>query len=457
MRNSRSNCFARMLFMTALSAILFLSTASDSFAKTITFWTTEVSADRQAVIGYLVSAFRIYHPEIEIIVKGVEENRIAEELGKAIQEGDAPDVVGCASDLVVAFGSKGWMNSLQTRRLIDSIGQDKFYAGALSRLRLANRYFCGIPFNGWVQGIWYRKDWFAEKGLAAPNSWRNILAAAKAFHHPEKGRYGILIGTRADAYAEQVFTHLALSAGVEEFSKDGRVVFDSPATVKTLEFYKELSRYTPPGPQWWRGRDFYLQGRLAMMFYSTFIMDDLAAPSIAADSLGPDNFPELDGADYDYNLLMNTGVVTRIKGSRKAGYGVIHALGLIKTGDSGREEAAARFVEFLFRDDAYITWLHMVPGGMLPVLKHVTDVPMFYRDVQGGFSKYSRRRVREIVSGFDVLKSFSFTEGVLIPQAAIASAQGIIPSMIDQALRQNVPAAQAVSNASNRLSEIVSE
>ncbi|GKT31377.1 extracellular solute-binding protein, partial [Aduncisulcus paluster] len=106
-------------------------------------------------------------------------------------------------------------------------------------------------------------------------------------------------GTRNDSYAEQVFTHLALSAGASEFNKDGEVVFNSPNTVRTLGFYKELSHYTPPGPQWWRGRDFYMQGRLAMMFYSTFIMDDLAIPSIAANSLGPNHFKELDGTNYD--------------------------------------------------------------------------------------------------------------------------------------------------------------
>lgn len=115
-----------------------------------------------------------------------------------------------------------------------------------------------------------------------------------------------------------------------------------------------------------------------MMFYSTFIMDDLAIPAIAANSLTGNNFKELNGASYDYALLKNTGMVSGISGSNKAGYGIIHALGLLKSGNAEKEKVAAKFMRFLFSEDAYITWLHMVPGGMLPVLKNITDNPAFF-------------------------------------------------------------------------------
>ena len=438
-----------------LPILLLFLLCSNAQAKTpVYFWTTEIAQDRQAVIEYLVRAFEIHNQDIEIFVKGVEENQIATELAKARTNSSGPDVISCSSDLLVAFNQKGWIDYDATQKVLDHVGKENFFSGPLSKFKIAENKYSGLPFNGWVQGIWYRKDWFDQKGLAPPDSWENILKAAKTFHDPQNGRYGILIGTRNDAYAEQVFSHLALAAGVTPFSKKGTVQFESPQTIATLEFYKKLAAYTPPGPQWWRGRDFYLQGRLAMMFYSTFIMDDLAIPEIAADSLGSKNFAELEGAEYDSTLLKNTGMVSSISKNSKAAFGVIHALGLLKSTNKAKQEAAIKFANFLFQDDVYITWLHMVPGGMLPMLKHITSDPSFYSDAQGVIHKYSRQRVKEIVSGFEYIQNFSVIDGVLIPQAAQASEQGIIPEMIDEMLHSNISPEKAVHNAALKMQEL---
>ncbi|WP_319581861.1 extracellular solute-binding protein [uncultured Pseudodesulfovibrio sp.] len=421
------------------------------------FWTTEVGKDRQAVIEYLAKVFMVFNPDVEVRVVGVEENSLAEIMAAAMGQGHGPDVVGCASNLVVAFCNQGWMDNNGAARVIDEVGRKRFYAGALNRVSLPNGSPCGIPFNGWVQGVWYRKDWFDKAGLARPDTWGALLKAAKTLHDPAHGRYGILIGTRNDVYAEQVFTHLAMSAGVREFTPDGKVVFDSPETVKTLKFYAELARYTPPGPQWWRGRDYYFQGKLAMMFYSTFIMDDLAVSSVAADSLTGSNFEDLTGAPYDFRLLENTGMVSGLTGTRTAGYGVLHALGLTRSGDPDRSEAARRFVRFLFREDAYVTWLHMAPGGMMPVLKDIASSPVFYRDAQGVFQKYRRKRLRSILAGFDSLKSFEFEDGRLIPEAARVSADGIIGRMLEETLYGRVTPEQAVHEAAERMRAIAGQ
>ena len=438
-------------------AVLLIFPLAVQAATPVTFWTTEVSPDRQAVIQYLVQAFMVFNPDINVRVVGVEENSMVGALSRARREGRGPDVVGCASNQIVAFCKLGWMDADGALKVIRAIGEDRFYSGPLKRLQRSDGSFCGIPFNGWVQGIWYRRDWFEEAGLAPPDNWASILKAAKALHSPKDGRYGILLGTKGDNYSEQVFTHLALSAGVHEFSSSGEVVFDSHAAVETLKLYAELANYTPPGPQGWRGRDYYLQGRLAMMFYSTFIMDDLAIPSIAMNSLTGSNFEDLDGAPFDIHLLGRTGMVASITGTREATYGVVHALGLVKSRDEVRNEAVRRFVRFLFQDDAYITWLHMVPGGMLPVLRDTANNAAFYRDAQGVFHKYSRQRLRGILAGFDTLQSFEFINGELLPEAALVSAQGVIGKMIEGVVVGKKDPATAVKEAAESMRTIAEE
>ena len=96
--------------------------------------------------------------------------------------------------------------------MVEKIGKDRFYLGSLMMVESPDpgNYY-GLPYHGWVQGIWYRADWFKKAGLAPPNTWENILNAAKTFYKPEKNQYGILVGTKAENYAEQCFTHFALS------------------------------------------------------------------------------------------------------------------------------------------------------------------------------------------------------------------------------------------------------
>ena len=50
-----------------------------------------------------------------------------------------------------------------------------FYAG-LPVLPTTGTY-SAVPFDGWVQAIWYRTDLFDEDGLEAPLSWDAINAA----------------------------------------------------------------------------------------------------------------------------------------------------------------------------------------------------------------------------------------------------------------------------------------
>lgn len=441
----------------AVLLLLLLLHAPDGFAQQtkLRFWTTEAAPRRMAVIQYLSRVFMLFNPDIRIRVQGVEENVIAGKIALAADTQTRPDLISCASDIIVALNAQGWMDNASAAAAIDTTGKSRFYASVLNKLRLPDGTYCGVPYNGWIQGIWYRKDWFREYNLAPPDTWAHIIRAAQLLHNPETGRYGILLGTRGDVYAEQNFTHLALSVGARELSPRGDVVFDSPATLKALQFYKKLAQYCPPGPQGWRGRDYYLQGKLAMMFYSTFIMDDLAVPSVAKDSLTSDNFPGLTGAAFDPHLSAHTGVVTTIHGTQPASYGVIHALGILKSTDPQKQQALVRFVRFLFSKDAYLTWLHMVPGGMLPVLRDIAVSNSFSRDLQGVFHKYSRQRIQTIIAGFEALRSFSFEDGHLIPQAAEISAAGILPKMIANTLQKNMPPEQALAEAANAMRERV--
>ncbi|MDY6857418.1 MAG: hypothetical protein SWO11_22480 [Thermodesulfobacteriota bacterium] len=45
----------------------------------------------------------------------------------------------------------------------------------------------------------------------------------------------------------------------------------------TLEYYAILAQYSPPGyNSWIEERQYYITGKVAMIFYSNYILDDIA-------------------------------------------------------------------------------------------------------------------------------------------------------------------------------------
>lgn len=420
----------------------------------ISLWTTETPKERLAVIRYLADVFMALNPDIKVTVVGIDENEFIRCVTDKKDCGETPDLVNTSSALIVAMGEKGLLDTGAATAAVRSIGTDRFSKGPLLAFTRPGRGFYGIPHHGWVQGIWYRADWFEEAGLTPPRTLRQILKAAKRFTDPAKGVYGILLGTKADNYAEQIFTQIALACGARMFSPDGQLVFNSPRMVEALKYYQQLAGYTPPGPQTWRGRDYYLQGRLAMLFYSTFIMDDLALPGVAAESLGSDHFKDLSGTIFDPELARHTRMTALIQGRTVAGYGSINGFSLFRSGCPAKREATQRLLAFLYEPGPYVEWLHMSPGGMLPALRNFENDQRFMDDPEGVFHRFGRANIKRILAGLESIRTFGLVDGHHFPLASVFFAEKIIPRMIAKTLSDEYSPADAVAWAEQEMRRV---
>ena len=99
----------------------------------------------------------------------------------------------------------------------------------------------------------------------------------------------------------------------------------------------------------------------------------------------------------------------------------------------------------MFRPDIYITWLHMAPGGMMPVLRDIAQSEDFLRDPMGVFRRYGRERLAKILDGFDDIRTFSLRDGRFHPEASRAFARGVVSRMVHSvASGQSTPEAAAL-------------
>ncbi len=423
---------------------------------TIDFWSTQTQSDRMATIQVLIDTFEALNPNISVNLVAVDENEMATQLNTAAAAGTLPGMIECAAENAVAFGTEGLLDPQAITKVIDEIGKSKFYAGTLRLNETAAKgSYYGVPYHGWVQGIWYRADWFEEAGLNPPATWEDIRKAAEYFYQPDKNQYGILVGTKAEAYAEQCFTQIAMANGAELFDADGNLIFDSPEMQEAIEYYAQLAQYTPPGPQTWRARDYYLQGKMAMFFYSTYIMDDLAIEENAENSLTSENFADLEGRSFDPELVQNTRLAPTISKTQDAGYGTIVSFGIPDHGDAAKIAAAQKFIRYLFTPNAYITWLHMAPGGMNPVLKEIATNARFQNDPKGIFKHYGAEKMAEIIQGLDSIETFSIVDGNRMAAASTIYSKQIIPQMIYKITQEGMSVDKAMEWAEAEMKKLM--
>ena len=268
-----------------LAALMMCSLLVSGFAMAveIEFWSTDNEEDRVAVYEAVAAKFTEQNPDITIKIVPVEEGAISQRIATAKGAGDLPDIIRMGVERAAAFTADGLLDEDAASEVIKNVAEDDFRAGPLFMVKNVDTgKYAAVPFDGWIQAIWYRADIFKALELAAPTSWETINAACDQLPGKEGLFYALTLGTDpGQNYGHQIFEQVAMSNNAWPFDPEtGEVTFNTPEMIAALEFYTGLQRCAMPGPQYWRGaRESYELAQSGMLFYSTYIMDDLVEGS----------------------------------------------------------------------------------------------------------------------------------------------------------------------------------
>lgn len=363
----------------------------------IEFWTTDNEEPRVDVYEEIAAAFMAEHPEIDLRIVPIEEAGIAQRIATAQAANRLPDIVRMGVERVSAFAADGILDEAAAGATIASIGEDDFRAGPLKMVtNPTTGVYSAVPFDGWVQAIWYRTDIFADAGLEAPLSWDAINAACDTLPGTGNLLYALGLGTDpSQNYPHQVFEQVAISNNAWPFDANGNVTMNTPEMVAALAFYTDLQRCALPGPQYWRGaREAYELDQAGMLFYSTYIMDDLVDGS-GLDGGGNVEIPVED-------LAVKTGFAYEMAGSDgSASYGQLVTLGIMKDADPMAQDV----VKYFMTGDNYLKVLALAPFGKVPVLESAVEG---WGGLSDYFAKYSPETISQIGNGFDTMQRWLF-------------------------------------------------
>ena len=374
----------------------------------VEFWTTDNEEGRIDVYEAIAVKFMAEHPEIDLRIIPIEESGIAQRIATAQAANRLPDIVRMGIERVSAFAADGILDEDAASAVIDSIGLDDFRDGPLVMVTdPATGKYAAVPFDGWIQAIWYRADVFADAGLNAPISWDDIDAACDALPGTGNLLYGLTLGTDpGQNYPHQVFEQVAISNDAWPFDAAGNVSMNTPEMIAALSFYAELQRCAVPGPQYWRGaREAYELDQSGMLFYSTYIMDDLV------DGSGMEGGGSIEIAVED--LANKTGFAAMMEGPNgSASYGQLVTLGIMQ----GAAPEAQMVVEYFLTGENYIDVLALAPFGKVPVLESAVAE---WGTLSPYFANYSDETLGQIANGFDSMQRWLFRPDYDATQRAV--------------------------------------
>ena len=110
-----------------------------------------------------------------------------------------------------------------------------------------------LPYVGNSQLFFYRKDLFEKYSMNAPDTWNDVLAAAKTIQEKESAGanggqvYGYVMRAAQGNAAVADFMPIFWAFGGEMFDASGKPAVNSPQGIAALEFMIELGKYSPPG------------------------------------------------------------------------------------------------------------------------------------------------------------------------------------------------------------------
>jgi multiple sugar transport system substrate-binding protein len=144
---------------------------------------------------------------------------------------------------------------------------DDFAPIYLDALRYKGKLY-GLPYYGHVGILMYRKDLFEAKGIKAPTTTAELLAAAKALNKPPE-MYGIAFRGKKGEDNTIITTSWTWVFGGEWLDEKNNPAVTSPEFVKGVTWIKDILQYAPPDVSnytWMEVEKSFTTGKVAMIF-----------------------------------------------------------------------------------------------------------------------------------------------------------------------------------------------
>ncbi|WP_455568213.1 extracellular solute-binding protein [Streptomyces griseiscabiei] len=177
-------------------------------------------------------AFGADHPDIDVDVRVYDPDEVDEKVAELVERGEAPDIV--QTDSYSEYAARDLLYSADE---VLSVPVQASFVQSLANAGEMDRAQYGLPFTASTRLLYYNKDLFARAGLQPPESWDELLAAARALK-AQGVKYPIAVPLGPEeAEAETLMWLLAGKGGYTDSTN--RYDLASAANVATLTWLRD--------------------------------------------------------------------------------------------------------------------------------------------------------------------------------------------------------------------------
>lgn len=329
--------------------------------QTVRMWTflnPTGNAPREKALAQIIAAFEAANPGTKIVVEPQVFDQMTPKFLAAAQQGVAPDVIWAITDLLGDAINSGALADLRDLFIKNwTPAQVADHAGSYwDMCSVGSKHHCLFQSRNYI-GMFYRKDLFAEAGIAPERltSWPAFIAAAQKLTQKDAAgnvtRWGFgQAWSENQADPQLTVTYLLAKQG-GLFDDQGRARFATPAGIEGMTLQTDMVTkhgITPRQSAGWTVDDLneqFTAGRVAISTGASVRVSTLQA-RMGADKVGFMLVPGMDGKAHSPAVM--------------AGW----AVG-VWSGSKVRE-TAGRFVEFMSGAAADKLWVTV--GGQTPAL-----------------------------------------------------------------------------------------
>lgn len=245
---TRRTALTGVLSLTAVLALAACgSGSSGDGGNEITFWDDNGGPTRTPIYTKLIADFEKANPTISVKYVGLPSDSVQQKYDTAIAGGSVPDVGAAQTTVLAGLIAQRALVPLDDR-LAASALKNKIVPGFLKTARGAagDGKLYGLPYTGNAEVLWYRKDLFDAKGLAAPQTYDEFFAAATALTGADKKTFGYTIRGGTGSIVPLLAQMYAYSGVNTFFDAANRSTVNDPKHVEFLTKYAALYNTATP-------------------------------------------------------------------------------------------------------------------------------------------------------------------------------------------------------------------
>ncbi len=200
---------------------------------------------------FATALYREQNPNVEFEILTLSGSALFEQTVVDLRSGAGSyDVILIDDPNAPQYMAAGWLADLDEMYAQRGVSLDSDFIGpavGVGRFPAGDGTLYALPHVGNVALFAYRTDLFEEYGLAPPDRWEQVAAAAEVLAQNEPEVTPVLFrGSKGNPIVTG-FLPILWAFGGDVLNAEGEVVLDSPESLAALEFFLRLSRFAPEG------------------------------------------------------------------------------------------------------------------------------------------------------------------------------------------------------------------